>query len=95
MTEPTPFFRAVATDLDGTLTSDGQVASRVLDAIARARDANVRMLLVTGRILSELREEHPELEHAFDRVVAENWLLETVARRYLRLTETEPSSLDR
>lgn len=66
------YFRAVATDLDGTLTSDGQLASGLVDALRTARAAGVRLVLVTGRILSELRKAFPGLEDEFDVVVAEN-----------------------
>lgn len=66
------YFRAVATDLDGTLASDGQLAPGLVDALRTARATAVRLVLVTGRILSELREAFPGLEDEFDVVVAEN-----------------------
>lgn len=52
-------FRAVAVDFDGTLTLGGRPSAGVLDAIADARRRGVRVLLVTGRILTELRECSP------------------------------------
>ena len=64
-------FRAVATDYDGTLAFDGGVDEPTLDALRRARDAGLRLLLVTGRELSSLfnRFSEPAL---FDQIVAEN-----------------------
>ncbi len=42
------YFRAVAMDFDGTLTSGGRPADDVLDAIAETRAAGRRAILVTG-----------------------------------------------
>jgi len=66
------YFQAVALDLDGTLTCDGQPDGQALAAIGRARDAGVRVLLVTGRTLEHLTADFPGLAAAFDLVVAEN-----------------------
>jgi hydroxymethylpyrimidine pyrophosphatase-like HAD family hydrolase len=66
------WFRAVALDLDGTLTTGGWPPATVLAEIAAMRADGVRVLLVTGRILSELGEELPGLVDHFDLVVAEN-----------------------
>jgi hypothetical protein len=56
---PMSRFRAVAVDYDGTLTTE-------------ARSAGIRVLLVTGRILADLRAIFPEVDQRFDAVVAEN-----------------------
>jgi hydroxymethylpyrimidine pyrophosphatase-like HAD family hydrolase len=69
---PGDYFRAVAVDYDGTITADRRPDDAVLRAIAAARAAGWRMVLVTGRILAELRDVFPEVEAAFDAVVAEN-----------------------
>lgn len=66
------WFHAVAVDYDGTLTEGRSPGSGVLAAIADARAAGVRVVLVTGRILAELREDFPEVDSHFDSIVAEN-----------------------
>ena len=52
-------FRAIAIDYDGTLTSRERPSDDVLAALRETR-AGMKLLLVTGRILSELREAFPE-----------------------------------
>ena len=68
------YFRAVALDFDGTL-ADGLVAPATLAALTEARARGVRMILVTGRIMSELRAVFPEVDDHVDAVVAENGAL--------------------
>ena len=52
MTSHAPaYFRAVATDYDGTL-ADGRVKPDTLAALAEARGRQIRVIVVTGRILS-------------------------------------------
>jgi len=65
------YFRAVACDFDGTL-ADGQVAPATLAALTEARARGIRVILVTGRIMSELRAVFPEVDEHIDAVVAEN-----------------------
>jgi hydroxymethylpyrimidine pyrophosphatase-like HAD family hydrolase len=65
-------FRAVAVDYDGTLTTDGAPSAAVLDAVAGARARGLRVLIVTGRILSELRAEFPDVMSHCDAIVTEN-----------------------
>ena len=65
------YFRAVALDFDGTL-ADGQVAPATLAALTGARARGIRVILVTGRIMSELRAVFPEVDEHTDAVVAEN-----------------------
>ena len=65
------YFRAVALDYDGTL-ADGQVAPATLAALSQARARGIRVILVTGRIMSELRAVFPEVDEHMDAVVAEN-----------------------
>jgi hydroxymethylpyrimidine pyrophosphatase-like HAD family hydrolase len=64
-------FAALATDYDGTIAHDGVVDDTTRAALERARTAGLRLLLVTGRELSDLFNvfDHPTL---FDRIVAEN-----------------------
>jgi len=66
------FFKAVAADLDGTLTSGGAVPAEVRSAFSSLRSDNVRSLLVTGRTRAALDREFPGLSSTFDAVIAEN-----------------------
>jgi HAD superfamily hydrolase (TIGR01484 family) len=66
-------YVALATDYDGTLATDGQVAEDALEALNRLKASGRRAILVTGRILDDLlRVFDPE---PFDAVVAENGAL--------------------
>jgi hydroxymethylpyrimidine pyrophosphatase-like HAD family hydrolase len=66
------FVQAVALDLDGTITRDGMVCGEALAAVKEARDDGLMVVLVTGRILSELQADFGDLTDRFDAVVAEN-----------------------
>jgi hypothetical protein len=67
------WFRAIAIDYDGTLTEAAQPSAELLEALGRARHAaGLRLILVTGRILGELRRDFPDFADHFDLVVAEN-----------------------
>ena len=68
------YFRVVALDFDGTL-ADGLVAPATLAALTEARARGIRVILVTGRIMSELRAVFPEVDEHVDAVVAENGAL--------------------
>jgi hydroxymethylpyrimidine pyrophosphatase-like HAD family hydrolase len=65
------FFRAVALDLDGTLTVGDQVSAEVLAAVDEARKDRL-MLLVTGRVERDLDRVFPGLVDHFDAIVTEN-----------------------
>ena len=65
------FFKAVALDLDGTLTENDRLADTGMAAV-RASRADLKMILVTGRILDDLEAAYPGLPSEFDAVVAEN-----------------------
>lgn len=65
-------IRAVAVDFDGTLVHGPEVDADVLQAVRDARRAGRRVVLVTGRILTEMWHAFPGLEREFDAVVAEN-----------------------
>lgn len=62
---------ALATDYDETIAHDGVVDASTIEALDRAREAGLRLIMVTGRELSDLFNtfEHSSL---FDRIVAEN-----------------------
>lgn len=67
-------FRAIATDYDGTLAHDGAVDEPTIAALHAARLAGLRLVMVTGRELSDLFNVFPAVD-LFDRVVAENGAL--------------------
>ena len=64
-------YDALATDYDGTLAHDGVVDEETVRALHRARAGGLRLIMVTGRELSDLFNT---FEHSavFDRIVAEN-----------------------
>ena len=64
-------YIALATDFDGTLAFDGVVDDETAQALERARAAGLRLLLVTGRELSDLFNTFARVD-LFDLVVAEN-----------------------
>jgi HAD superfamily hydrolase (TIGR01484 family) len=61
-----------ACDYDGTIAAHGQVAEATAQALARVRESGRKLLLVTGRMLPDLRSVCPEIDRMFDAVVAEN-----------------------
>lgn len=74
------YCRAIACDYDGTGATDGRLDPEVAAGLHAARAAGIVTLLVTGRVLDDLRMALVEFS-AFDAVVAENgalvWLPET------------------
>jgi hydroxymethylpyrimidine pyrophosphatase-like HAD family hydrolase len=64
-------LRVLALDYDGTIAREGALSPDVRSAIAEARARGVVVLIVTGRILSELRRVAGDLKFV-DAVVAEN-----------------------
>jgi hydroxymethylpyrimidine pyrophosphatase-like HAD family hydrolase len=64
-------YRALATDYDGTIAHDGRVDQMTLHALEDARATGLRLVLVTGRELSDLSNAFADTA-LFDRVVAEN-----------------------
>mgnify|MGYP000194564207 CR=1 FL=1 len=63
--------RALAIDYDGTIAEDGRTPPATAAALARVRASGRRLVLVTGRILDELRQVC-DVDGMFDAVVAEN-----------------------
>jgi hydroxymethylpyrimidine pyrophosphatase-like HAD family hydrolase len=61
----------LALDYDGTIARGDRLDASVLDAIADARTRGIIVLLVTGRILDQLRRVAGDL-HFVDGVIAEN-----------------------
>ncbi len=64
-------FSVLALDYDGTIARDGALDPNVLHAIAEARARGITVVLVTGRILSDLIRVAGDLQFA-DAIVAEN-----------------------
>jgi hydroxymethylpyrimidine pyrophosphatase-like HAD family hydrolase len=87
-------YAALATDYDGTVAHDGKVDDSTLAALQRARAAGLRLVLVTGRELSDLFNvfAHATL---FDRIVAENGALlyDPVAQTTEQLGPAPPPQL--
>lgn len=87
-------YTLLATDYDGTLATDGKVDDAVVDCLRRARDAGLRIVLVTGRELPSLFNtfEHADI---FDLVVAENGavLYDTSTENVTVLAQAPPPSL--
>ena len=65
----------LACDYDGTIAPGGVVSPDTRAALARVRQSGRRLVLVTGRMLDELRAVCPDLDAMFDAVVAENGAL--------------------
>ncbi len=68
------YFRALATDYDGTIAHDGVVDEATIEALERLKQSGRRLVMVTGRELPDLERVCPRLD-LFDRVVAENGAL--------------------
>jgi HAD superfamily hydrolase (TIGR01484 family) len=58
-------------DYDGTIAHNGRCAPSTVEALKRVRASGRKLVLATGRQISELQEVLPEYE-IFDRIVAEN-----------------------
>lgn len=71
LASPLMKWRALATDFDGTIATDGVVDEPTRLALLRLRSADVRTFLVTGRHLSDF-EAMGSFIAIFDMVVAEN-----------------------
>jgi len=67
-------YLALATDYDGTVALDGRLDAPTIDALERCKESGRKLLLVTGRVLPELKEVCDRLD-LFDVVVAENGAL--------------------
>ena len=67
-------FEALATDYDDTLAQFGRTDGPTLRALQRVKQSGRRLILVTGRVLPDLKRVFPEIAF-FDLVVAENGAL--------------------
>ena len=89
-----PKLRAVALDYDGTLTTGARPDDDVLAALAEVRAAGQRVVLVTGRILAELRHVFPDVDDHVDAIVAENGTVVSGATGHRRLVPPVPPVLE-
>ena len=64
-------LRVLALDYDGTVAREGVLSADVKSSIAEARAQGIVVIIVTGRILSDLRVVSGDLDFV-DAVVAEN-----------------------
>jgi hydroxymethylpyrimidine pyrophosphatase-like HAD family hydrolase len=62
----------LACDYDGTIAEQACVADTTVKALARVRESGRKLVLATGRLLSELQAIFPKVNEMFDAVVAEN-----------------------
>ncbi len=62
----------LACDYDGTIATYGHLAEETAAALRRVRESGRKLVLVTGRRLSDLRAICPTLDGLFDAVVVEN-----------------------
>jgi len=77
-------FGVLALDYDGTIARDGALDPEVRAAIADVRAKGIAVVIVTGRILSELKQVTGGLEFV-DAVVAENGAVLSFPQGYSRL----------
>ena len=67
-------YLALASDYDGTLADHGSVRPSSIAALRRLTDSGRKLILVTGRELTDLRSAFPQ-HTLFHRIVAENGAL--------------------
>jgi hydroxymethylpyrimidine pyrophosphatase-like HAD family hydrolase len=81
----------LACDYDGTIADHGHVPEHMRRALARVRESGRRVVLVTGRMLPDLRHVCPDTDAMFDAVVAENGgVLYLPATREVRILGDPP-----
>src|SRR5262245_40948279 len=87
-------YLALAVDYDGTLATRGRVDAPTAAALERVRASGRRLLLVTGRELTDLARVCDRLD-LFDRVVAENGALlyDPATREERPLADPPPDEL--
>jgi len=82
-------LRAIALDYDGTIAVNGVLNQDVREAITKARQTGLLVIIVTGRILRELRCAAGELDFV-DGVVAENGAVLLLSNGHRRLLAPPP-----
>ena len=84
-------FCTLALDYDGTIARDGQLDAEVKVAIGEARAHGITVVIVTGRILSDLNRVVGDL-HFVDAIVAENGAVLALPNGNMRLLGEAPPS---
>lgn len=82
-------LRVIATDYDGTIARNGVLDASVRESIGNARKRGVLVVIVTGRILSELRGVAGCLDFV-DGVVAENGAVVALPNGHVTLLGAPP-----
>ncbi len=87
-------YLVLACDYDSTLATNGRVSQATIAALQRVKDSGRRLLLLTGRALSDLLDLCPAPE-IFDRIVAENGavIYDPLTRQDKVLADPPPESL--
>ena len=87
-------YAALATDYDGTIAHDGRVDDSTIDALQRLKAAGRRVILVTGREMSDLFNTFAHVD-LFDLVVGENGavLYNPATKEMTELAPAPPASL--
>lgn len=88
------FYHVVAADIDGTLTSAGELSPAALQALDRARAGRVSVVLVTGRIAGELIADFPGITEHADAMVLENGAVLLLDDESVLLAPAVDSALD-
>jgi hypothetical protein len=83
----------LACDYDGTIADGRRVSADTAATLARVRESGRKVLLVTGRMLPDLRNVCPDVDRLFDGVVAENGaLLYSPESREVKILGDPPES---
>jgi hydroxymethylpyrimidine pyrophosphatase-like HAD family hydrolase len=81
----------LACDYDGTIAERGRVSAATAIALSRVRESGRKLMLVTGRMLADLRRVYADGDALFDAVVAENGaVLYFTGRREVRVLGDRP-----
>ncbi len=89
-------YLALVTDYDGTLAYAGVARDSTIEALKALRESGRFLIMVTGRLLEDLRRVFPQVE-LFDAIVAENGavLYDPAKQEEVILTAAPPSELRR
>ncbi|MEY8016270.1 HAD family hydrolase [Mycobacterium servetii] len=88
------FFRVVALDVDGTLTSAGQISEQAVQAIDQVRRDGLLVVLATGRIGTELAASFPQISNHVDALVLENGAVAKIGGKAYPLAAPVDTALD-
>jgi hydroxymethylpyrimidine pyrophosphatase-like HAD family hydrolase len=87
-------YRALACDYDGTIATAGRVDAGTIEALSRLKGHGWSLILVTGRMLEDLRLVFPGLD-LFDLAVVENGgiLFRPAEKKFLTLAPVPSDGL--